>query len=241
MHPGSFRLIFGLLALATTALAQPAFRANAVYKPTFLTGYTSLTAGTGYIAKISDRVVFLTAFHLFGPAAGLEKDLTPAEAKDFASALAASSMTDPSHVVVSSEMLLIPSAKAFSDQDASHDVAAFLLESYNGTPLVIAAAMPAVGDRVYLFARPRGEDQLRFLAATVRQATPRMVKYVFDEAGANLAGTSGAPVLNEMGEVVAMNLGGGTAGDREYGFGSPAATFSKIVSDAMAADSAKQP
>jgi len=217
----------------TRLLAEPWVRPHVVYKPTFLTGYDSLTAGTGYIAKMGNEYVFLTAHHLFGPAAGLERDLNPQEAVDFAAALAACSMTDPARVVVSSDMLLIPSAKTFGDQDASHDVAAFRLFEYQGPSLDIAQTQPKSGEKIYLLARPRGEDRLRLLSAVVTRVSPNELEYAYDESGANLAGTSGAPLLNENGEVVGMNLGGGKTDGKEHGIGNPAASFSLLVLNAL--------
>ncbi len=105
-----------LLVAVTLSSAAPTPPANVVFKPTFLTGYDSLTAGTGFVTRIEGEVVFITAHHLFGPAAGLERDLSPVEAKDFAGALAASSMSKRSVLLTSTEMLLIPTAKAFEEE-----------------------------------------------------------------------------------------------------------------------------
>ena len=130
-----------VLLLATSALAAPTPPSDVVFKPTFLTGYDSLTAGTGFVVRVDSIPVFLTAHHLFGPAAGLERDLTPAEAKKFVAALAACSMNGASLVLVSSEMMLIPSAKACDERDASHDVAAFRLANHHGPSLAVSVVL----------------------------------------------------------------------------------------------------
>lgn len=225
-------LIFALLLITCTAFASPTPLDNVVFKPTFLSGYDSLTAGTGFVARIGDTHVFLTAHHLFGPAAGLERNLTPAEAKEFAIALAASSMTHASLILVSSEMILIPTARAFDRRDTSHDVAAFRLASYSGPALRISATPPKVGEKVYMLARPRGEEKLRLISAVVSQVRETVIEYFYDETGVNFAGTSGAPVLNEIGEVVAMNLGGGDVRGKAMGIGNPAAAFSALLASA---------
>jgi len=221
------------LIFVTLCAGSPTPRADVVFKPTFLTGYDSLTAGTGFIARIGGETVFLTAHHLFGPAAGLERDLSPAEAKDYARALAATSMNQRSVVLTSTEMLLIPTAKAFEKRDAGHDVAAFVLRGYRGEQLPIATAAPKKGDRAYLLARPRGEETLRLVPAVIGRVEKGWIDYFYDEPGVNFAGTSGAPLLNEAGEVICINLGGGEVSGRTYGFGNPAASFGDLVASAI--------
>ena len=206
---------------------------DVVFKPTFLTGYDSLTAGTCFILAVDGKPVAITAHHLFGPAAGLEQDLTPEQAKDFVAAIALSSMNDHKHVLTSTNMVLLPSAHAFSGEDASKDVAAFMLNGYSGPTLKVATEALKKGDVVYLYARPRGEESLRIIAAKVERVAAGILEYTFDDGRFNLAGTSGAPVLNQKGEVVAINLGGGELKGRKFGFGNPATSFMKLVSDAM--------
>lgn len=225
--------ILWVCIVSSAAFAAPTPASDVVFKPTFLTGYDSLTAGTGFIARIKEQDVFLTAHHLFGPAAGLEHDLSPTEAKAFAAALAATSMNHPGLVVTSSTMLLIPTAKAFNQNDATHDIAAFSLPQYQGPSLAVSTTSTKKGDRVYLLARPRGEEKLRVLGAIVSHVGQDCIEYFYDEPGVNFAGTSGAPVLNDSGEVVGINLGGGNNKGRTFGFANPATAFVPLVSSAL--------
>ncbi len=211
----------GLLFVVSTGLGAPPPLTGVVFKPTFLTGEDSLTAGTGFVGRFNGICVFVTAHHLFGPAAGLEKDLTPEAAKDFAAALAAMSMDTRSNVLISTHMLLIPSAHAFSNADSSKDVAAFMLPGYTGKSLAIAMHPPQPGDAVYLYARPRDEGSLRIISGKVTQNSSAGLEYVYDNEKFNFAGTSGAPVLNEAGEVVGINLGGGESQGHQFGFANP--------------------
>jgi hypothetical protein len=99
-----------LCPLNASAFGAPDFVRDVVYKPTFLKGYDSFTGGTGFVVTVEGTSLFVTAHHLLKSASGLERDLSPAEACDFAKALAASSMIDPAHVITSSDMLMIASA-----------------------------------------------------------------------------------------------------------------------------------
>ena len=59
------------------------------------------------------------------------------------------------------------------------------------------------------------------MAEVVESDTKNLV-YKFERKGLKTAGTSGAPVVNEKGEVVGMNTGGGQEGDVQFGFANPA-------------------
>jgi len=226
-------LFLGMALLCLRLVAAPAVPVDVVYKPTFLAGDDSWTAGTGYVAKIGDDCVFLTAHHLFGPDGGLEEDLSPVEARKLFTGLSARSMDDETKVLPSSEILLIPSAKAFDEQGATRDVAAFCLPGYQGAFLVVAKNAPQPGDTVYLLGCPRGEEKLRLIPAKVRRAAANVLEYSFEETGINFGGTSGAPLLNEDGELVGMNIGGRNAGGKTRGFGNPAASFAALVAEAL--------
>lgn len=236
MIPSTTKVIIALLAVgiaSSAAFAAPTPPSDVVFKPTFLTGYDSLTAGTGFVARFKENRVFLTAHHLFGPAAGLEHDLSPSEAKAFAAAMVGSSMNHPEVLLTSSAMLLIPTAKAFDQNDATHDIAAFHLPQYQGPALSVSITPTKKGDKVYLLARPRGEEKLRLISAVVSRAGNDSIEYFYDESDVNFAGTSGAPVLNDSGDIVGINLGGGNHKGRTFGFANPAVAFVPLVSSAL--------
>jgi S1-C subfamily serine protease len=71
------------------------------------------------------------------------------------------------------------------------------------------------------------------LRAVVRKSSDSELEYIFDDKKINLAGTSGAPVLNVAGEVVAINLGGGEEGGRFVGMGNPCNSISNLLKAAI--------
>ena len=230
----SSRVILPLLFAAWSASAAPTPPVDVVYGPLFHHGKQTLAAGTAFVVQMPEGTFLLTAQHLFGPAGDLPRDLTPEETKQFVSSMSAVSLMHPAVKVASSEMLLIPSAKKFSEDDAGHDVAAFRLGNYKGGALTLAGALPGNGESVYLLAVPRGEQKLRLVPAKVIQAGVTALEYAFDEGIVNLGATSGAPVLNEKGEVVGINLGGGTMGSKTVGIADPVTSFGGLVSAAAA-------
>jgi hypothetical protein len=58
------------------------------------------------------------------------------------------------------------------------------------------------------------------------------LEYVYDVRKINLAGTSGAPILNAIGEIVALNIGGDDDGGRLAGFGNPCTSILKFLKSA---------
>lgn len=71
------------------------------------------------------------------------------------------------------------------------------------------------------------------LRAVVRKSTESEFEYAFEEKQINLAGTSGAPVLNTFGEVVALNIGGGEEAGRYWGMGNPCDSISSLLKAAL--------
>ena len=144
--------VFVLFCVALPLCAAPTPPADVVYGPVFHHEEQTLAAGTAFVVQTPEGTFLVTAQHLFGPEGDLPRDLTPAETKQFVPSVSATSLTHPAVKLTSSDMLLIPSAKRFSREDAGHDVAAFRLGKYKGEALTLAAALPGSGESVYLLA-----------------------------------------------------------------------------------------
>lgn len=89
--------------------------------------------------------------------------------------------------------------------------------------LELAADEPAGGARVWLLARLVGgaAPDVYLHPAHVRVATDKILGYEFENNQLNLTATSGAPVVNAQGKIVALNLGGGFSGGKLNVFGNP--------------------
>jgi Trypsin-like peptidase domain len=224
-HPRIHRLLIATLwPLLVTHAAPPSAPELAVLKPTFMTGVTSFSGGTAFVCQVDPlkKIFILTAHHLFGPACGLEKNLTWKEVPEIFLAVTGLAMADPEKAVTSTQAVAIPGAQAFDNNDCRHDLAAYLFPKESSLPhLQLAAKSPAKDENVFLLGRQRGSDKLEFLAGKVVRNAPEMLEYRFERTGLNLAGTSGAPVLNDKGEVIAINLGGYEKGGAVFGFGNP--------------------
>src|SRR5436190_8950723 len=228
-------LLLCLAAIAvSSAHAQPKVPDHVVLKPTFMTGYDSFSGGTAFLCTVPemDGILILTAHHLFGSACGLDREYTWQELPKTFVPTTCLSMTDPTHYITSTKPLTIPGAHALDKSGYHNDLAGYRLLPAQSVPsLKLATARPAVGTTVFLHARQRGKQTLDMFKAIVRKSTDTEFEYVYDTR-LNLAGTSGAPVLNTFGEVVAVNIGGSEEAGKQWGMGNPCTSIIRLLKSA---------
>lgn len=119
-----------------------------------------------------------------------------------------------------SRMLSLPDARMKEVEPfCQRDVAAFAVEgAARVCPARLCESVPGVGEPVWLVVkRDRGLKE-RTIAATVVEATARtfIFRYFGDIQGLPKF-TSGAPIVNRLGEVVGMNAGFGTLEGNRFG------------------------
>jgi hypothetical protein len=231
----SFMLRVALIIFAMSFAAviraneqPPNVPTDVVLKPTFMTGYDPFSGGTAFLCNIPgvEGTFLLTAQHLFGPACGLKRQFSWQEVPKTFVVATALSITEPTHFVISSNCIAIPGAGALDNRGYDKDLAAYRLSAdQKPASLRLASARPKVGETVFLHARQRGKMSLDMLRAVVRKSTDSEFEYAFEDKQINLGGTSGAPVLNTAGEVVALNIGGGEEAGRCWGMGTLAIPY----------------
>jgi hypothetical protein len=233
------RLFFFCLSLifCGSALADPAMPKDVLYKPTFLVLDDSWTAGTAFLVRLDGQsgLFLITANHLFGPDAGLKNQMTPDEIAHDVKGVAALSMQDVSKAFWFPTFIKIADAISVESKSCAKDLAVFKAADSPGLQtLELASDMPKKGDRVWVFARQRGDDTPALLAATVEDANDSALTYIFDRADFRLPGTSGAPVLNEQGKVVGMNLAAGDTADKKCkGWANPVSSIRSELAAAL--------
>ena len=209
--------------------SAPKIRAEtAVYKPTFTTTEGEQASGTAFVARLSPSspLLLVTAHHLFGADGGLDREYAWSELPKFVSKVAAVSI-EKSPPVTAGPAIAIDGATKYAQTGMGGDVAAFAVTAPTDAPaLAFATARPAEGAEVWLIAPVEGSTELRH-RAVVAQVEDEVIAYAFDNAGIKLRATSGAPVVDAAGNVVAINLASGSQDGKTVGFGNPAWSASK--------------
>jgi hypothetical protein len=118
-------------------------------------------------------------------------------------------------------MLVIPTARLGNEEPYSQqDVACFQLKAPAGfSPAYLASQPPKVGSPVWLVCKFRNEHRRRTLKAFIAELTEQTCIFRFAEPTHGLTNTSGAPLLDEVGSVIGINIGGGTLDGYHFGHG----------------------
>jgi hypothetical protein len=179
-------------------------------------------------------LLLLTAQHLLGPAGGFPADLPWDSLNETIKVAKAVSMDDPGVSVTSKRAILIKGAHKLDKTGMANDIAVFELDSSNNLPaLRLSQTSPASGDRVWLYGRQRNSQVVELFPATVVRSDSQELRFVFDLNDIRLPGTSGAPVLNSAGEVVAINIGGVERAGKLMGYGNPVLSVRNHLHEAL--------
>jgi len=237
IRPALLVACFGALSVSR-ALADPSVPKDALYKPTFLVLDDSWTAGTAFLIRIEGQsgLFLLTANHLFGPDAGLKEQMPPDVIASEVKGVSALSMQDVHKALWFPNFIKIADADSADNRAYSRDLAVYRAADIPGLEvLALATEMPKKGDKVWLFARQRGDDAPGLLPATVAEVDADKLSYTFDNPDFKLPGTSGAPVLNAQGKVVGINLAGGVTADKHSkGWANPTSAIRAELTKALA-------
>lgn len=200
-------LFFSLFSVRTLSdRIGPEITPHTLYKPTFFySDGTSHTVGTCFAVNWMNYRLLITAHHLFGLAGGLDSQLKP---EQIASAVSSVQLTD----VISGEVSSSESYVMLGDANptsfnfgAVKDIAVFQGTAGSGG-LSLANVSPNRGDIVWMLAKSKDDSETKVShVAEVIFANDKFVLYKFDDRNLNLRATSGAPIVNASGEVVAVN------------------------------------
>jgi hypothetical protein len=98
--------------------------------------------------------------------------------------------------------------------------------------LVLAPSLPRKDERVWLVSSLVEGTELVH-PARVFYAADNLLTYQFDSADLQLRATSGAPIVNARGQLIALNLGGRPIQGVLRGFGVPAPSIKKALGEAL--------
>lgn len=222
----------GERALQTAALRPLEQLPEAVFRPLFQTAQGDVAAGKIFVATVPgcSAPLLLTALHLFGPAGGLPAQVGAQDIRNVVSAVRLSTLGADDTVADTALDSLTPNdARAFGESGptlaGAGDVAAFFApKRLAPRALAVADASAQKGDKVFVLTSVAGSRRKYVHEARVTGREGGYLAYEFASPDYDLQATSGAPVVNARGQVVAVNVAGTLmpGGQRFRGLGTPA-------------------
>ncbi len=218
----------------------PPFIVHSVCAPSFDTASGTLSAGTAFVLRAPSKgkrsEVLVTAHHLFGPAGGLQQNITWTDLPSFVRSVRCESLENSTKVLRAGRALRIVGAHAYSEPGEALDVAAFTMASGSSDGLDLASSRPNVGQQIWLLARVvSGESFTKLLhPARVVSIDDQWVRFEYQNARLTLQATSGAPIVDVDGRVVAINIGGISNAGRLVGIGLSASIVQRAIVGALA-------
>jgi len=215
------------ICLPVFAQSEPKPDPNVVTLPTFIFDQRhAITAGVAFLVEEQGQRYMVTAYHVLGPAGGLKTRIAPRDVPHEVKAIVGLCLGDTNTVVVGAPVLPVPDARSFDQAGGEGDVTFAVVPGSGGAQgLKLSDKLPKVGERVWLFLRLVDRDRPTLYPATVSEAAATYVQYTMEEPSLNLRASSGAPVLNKDGAVVAMHLGYGKKSDELSCIAAPAAAI----------------
>jgi hypothetical protein len=223
------------LTVPWCAAPAPAVPDRFVVRPEFRSGHESFFGSYGHVVAVEDegQPLLLTALHVLDELAkfrGIDCSENNAgySARELAHQVTAVRLYDPfaanwilSELGSAGEMLPLARARiCIVEPYSQRDVAAFrLLPVSRLEPVRLARAMPAVGDPVWLAVNLGRGIRDRTSPAVVAEITDDTFVFRYAKPATLPPYASGAPILNRAGEVVAVNVGGGTLDGYRVGHG----------------------
>lgn len=208
----------------------PCFMINFVVRPIFSSGLDYIIGSCGFIVQEAGINLSLTALHVLDELIKVKKidvnknlkssiALTNAIEKiDFYDVTAPNWMLH--HLAHANRMLLLPEAKLYEEEpDSSNDIAAFQLDNLGQlNPGILAKNTPQVGENIWLAYIDLSRKKKLFSGVVV-EVTKDVFIYRLKNSGMIFKGSSGSPILNKFGEIVAIHCGSGRYSGYEFGHG----------------------
>jgi len=184
---------------------------NLVFRPTIYIDDEVSTAGTAFVIKLDEEGedYLLTANHIMGTSGGFSQKWPSESLHEHFVKLSLYGLFSGDYHSSVDEIIPMDVGRFFDGTD----VAAFRLNNSTAySSLPVAEKLPQEGDYVWLLAKDLsgGDTSPIYHRAQVSAYKSFMnsLEFYYDNPNLSLQATSGAPILNKQGQVVALNVGG---------------------------------
>ncbi|MFC1751032.1 serine protease [Pseudomonadota bacterium] len=202
------------------------------YQPIFEIDGKKYYSGKGFLIEVLKDRYFVTAHHLFGPAGGYKRNFRWDEMSNITDLKLVNPLTKD-RFSIGPGINIVGAEPAFSG-NYSADIAVFRAPNIEDDVSPLTKVPPKVGETVWLYSSSQTDGV--FHPAYVVESSENRLLYQFFDSDFKLKATSGAPVLNEKGEVVAINILGSVSNSRVIGLGNPVSIFLSKIESAIARD-----
>jgi Trypsin-like peptidase domain/Zinc finger, ZZ type len=228
------------LSVPWSVATAPRVPDRAVVRPEFRSGRESFFGSYAFVAVAEDGrpPLVLTALHVLDELAkfrgiNCSDNNSGYSGRELPDQITNVRLYDPfapnwmlAELGTAGDMLVLPQARICSIEPYSEgDIAAFrVVPPSSFRPLRLATVLPAVGDPIWLAVNPGRGARERTVQAVMVEITDETFVFRFAKPVTFPPHTSGAPLLNRAGEVVAINVGGGTLDEHKLGHGAHVAS-----------------
>jgi hypothetical protein len=204
--------VFGLARCLGAWAAAPE---GAVFQPTFHTEPGTIEAGKAFVVRLEGcaHPLLITALRLLGPVGGLPSQLAADQLSDrvYDITLETIGRSKQSRALNALNITPADALPCCADPNTHGvgDLAAFELpDTLAALALPLATQAPAIGESLFVLS-PHGKvGALRMRHEVQLQAAVNgYLLFAFSEPGIELVMSTGAPIINRDGQVVAVNIG----------------------------------
>ncbi len=223
-----------------SSFTAPSVPDACLFRPTFETDLGSVTAGTAFPVLLSSSQghVLVSALHLLGPSGGLSEDIPPEKVRTSVDSIVLSDLFEEGQLLeFKANVIEILETAPMGEVSKYGDVVVFSLPNeVDVNPFEFASSLPKINDPVWLAAQlvdgaPESKKLHRGIFLGVDEEQDLIVR--FDNPKLELRATSGAPIVDSNGKVIAINLGGWTDAGIVYGVGNPITRFLRALDTAI--------
>ncbi len=209
-------------------LAPLTISTGTLFHPRFGTSEGEVNAGTAFAAKLTGKsqILIVSALHLFGPAGGLKTNIQADKLTTAWKKLVVEDCKSQNYFgEIQMQPINLSGARPHPQKSAIGDIAACTVTDATAIKaLPLSQRIPSNGERVWLVSKLPGSRELLH-PATVERLDDGWLLYSFPDRSINLQSTSGAPIIDHKGQVVAVNASNAIKDGKTIGYGTPVVNF----------------